>query len=147
MGYLKIVALPMMQIKQGLAKYRQVVDTVVTISWFTGASNVVRCILYLIHPTYRCFLQRRNQFADHTWRTAPNSYNGFWWINSPLIFYCGAYPDCACCKLQLLLKYFLEASIFISALLLLSTFVAAVFILVVLYCKCYDHKEIYRCNS
>ncbi|HNP21317.1 MAG TPA: hypothetical protein PKM63_00230 [Panacibacter sp.] len=135
-GYLKDHGLTTDADKTRFSKYRQVVDTVVTISWFTGAVMLLFALLIFtlfIQLTVASCKEEINLLI--TLGTAPKQLqrflmNQFFPPNILIV----ALTLIVLAVLQLLLKYFLEAQhIYISSFIAASTFVAAVFILAVLW--------------
>lgn len=135
-GYLKDHGLTTDADKTRFSKYRQVVDTVVTISWFTGAVMLLFALLIFtlfIQLTVASCKEEINLLI--TLGTAPKQLqrflmNQFFPPNILIV----ALTLIVLAVLQLLLKYFLEAQhIYISSFIAATTFVAAVFILAVLW--------------
>lgn len=135
-SYLKDHGLTTDADKTRFSKYRQVVDTVVTISWFTGAVMLLFALLIFtlfIQLTVASCKEEINLLI--TLGTAPKQLQRFLMKQFfPPNIVIVLVTLVVLAALQLALKYFLEAqNIYISSFVSISTFVAAALVLAVLW--------------
>lgn len=135
-SYLKDHGLTTDADKTRFSKYRQVVDTVVTISWFTGAVMLLFALLIFtlfIQLTVASCKEEINLLI--TLGTAPKQLQRFLMKQFfPPNIVIVLVTLVVLAALQLALKYFLEAqNIYISSFISISTFVAAALVLAVLW--------------